>query len=182
MGKWGHLVPSPHLCNLVFNTHLLCFFRRAHFGSLRECLRSHPSERSSALRSALANIIYTLEGCVCIWCVKHVTGLYVNLICAWETSVCQINLNNARLHFHDQCLMQNANMYLSVHQLWLYVRTHRPILIVAMETECCQRSPHSKRPSLSLCFHSPTPAASVFRSAPLHFYASCLSVRFFLCS
>lgn len=99
-------------------------------------------------------------------------------ICARETSVFQINLNNV-VHFYDHCLLQNATVYLSVRQPWLYVRTHRPILIVAMETECCQRSPHSKRPSLSLCFHSPPPAASVFRSAPLHFYVSCLSVRSF---
>lgn len=99
------------------------------------------------------------------------------LICARETWVCPINRSHARLHFHDQCLLQNANVYLAVHQPWLCVRTHRPILIVAMETECCQRSPHSKRPSLSLGFHSPPPAASVFLSAPLHFCASCLSIR-----
>lgn len=98
------------------------------------------------------------------------------LICARETSACHINRHNARLYFHDQCLLQDASVYLSAHQPWLYVRTHRPILIVAMETECWQRSPHSKRPSLSLCFHSPPPAASAFLSAPLHFYVPCLSI------
>ena len=46
-------------------------------------------------------------------------------------------------------------VYLCVHQLCLYVRTCRPILIVAMETECCQRSPDSKRASLSLSLSLP---------------------------
>lgn len=41
-----------------------------------------------------------------------------------------------------------ACVYLRVHQLCLCA--WRLILIVAMETECCQRSPDSKRASLSL--------------------------------
>ena len=48
------------------------------------------------------------------------------------------------------CVCVCVFVYLYVHQLCLYVRTCRPILIVAMETECCQRSPDSKRASLSL--------------------------------
>lgn len=98
------------------------------------------------------------------------------LIRAQETWVCKINRNNARLHFHDQCLLQSASVYLSVHQPCLHVRTHRPILIVAMETECCQRSPRSKRASSSLCFHFP-PGAPVFPSAVLYFYVSVIRER-----
>lgn len=86
------------------------------------------------------------------------------LIRLQETWVCKIYRNNARLHFHDQCLLQSASVYLCVHQPCLRVRTHRPILIVAMETECCQRSPRSKRASSSLRFHSP-PGAPAFTSA-----------------
>lgn len=46
-------------------------------------------------------------------------------------------------------------IYLCVHQLCLYVCTCRPILIVAMETECCQCSQDSKRASLSLSLAVP---------------------------
>lgn len=42
-------------------------------------------------------------------------------------------------------LRPRRRVYLGAHQLC------RLILIVAMETECCQRSPDSKRASVSLC-------------------------------
>lgn len=83
------------------------------------------------------------------------------------------------LHLHDQCLLQkNVCVYLCVHQLCLYVCACRPILIVAMETECCQRSPDSKRASLSV---SLCDSLSVFLPAllfhPSFFHLSGISPR-----
>lgn len=83
------------------------------------------------------------------------------------------------------CVCVCVCVYLCVHQLCLYVC--RPILIVAMETECCQRSPDSKRASLSLsvclspplclssCSSSSLPSLFLAFSAAF-FHLSCVSL------
>jgi len=69
------------------------------------------------------------------------------------------------------CVCVCLCVYLCVHQLCLYVCACRPILIVAMETECCQRSPDSKRASVSLC-DSLSSSLSLLISLSLRLFSS----------